>query len=149
MKGRNMKTLLTVTIGILVMLSSVLKADEQEYPLTVRVVQVFGSSGPFTCCETVSIRIGTQDFTLVNGLAPHHLEHHGFMDHGGKCLTHVKMGDILHVQGPNAEGKGGRSGPVNADGRYMYFNVLNSEGKSCKAAVLGIAESSSPQNHEQ
>jgi hypothetical protein len=143
-----MKTLLLI-VGMLVVLGSVFNAEEQAYPLTVRVVQVFGSSGPFTCCETVAIRIGAQDFTLVNGLAPHHLEHHGFMDHGGKCLTHVKMGDILHVQGPNAEGKGGKSGPVTADGRYMYFRVLNSEGKTCKAAVVGLAESGALQNHEQ
>ena len=144
-----MKTFLTVIGGILVLLGCTLQAKEQDYPLTVRVVQVFGSYGPFTCCETVTIRIGTQDFTLENGFAPHHLESHGGFHRSGACLTNIKLGDSLHVQGPIAEGKGGKSGPVTADGRYMYFRVLNSEGKTCKAAVLGVGESSSLQNHEQ
>ena len=84
-----------------------------------------------------------QDFVLVNGYAPHHLESHHSFHRSGACLTHVKVGDYLHIQGPIAEGKGGKSGPTSADGRYMYFGVLNSQGKTCKAAVLGVGESSS------
>jgi PDZ domain len=138
-----MKTILAVIGGSVVMMGCILQAEEKDYPLTVRVVEVFGSYGPFTCCETVTIRIGMQDFVLVNGYAPHHLESHHSFHRSGACLTHVKVGDDLHVQGPIAEGKGGKSGPTSADGRYMYFGVLNSQGKTCKAAVLGVGESSS------
>lgn len=139
-----MKTLLVVIV--VVMVGCILQAENKEYPLTVRVVEVFGSYGPFTCCETVTIRIGTQDFILLNGYAPHHLEsHHGF-HRSGACLTHIQLGDYLHVQGPIAEDKDGKSGPITADGRYMYFRVLNSQGKTCKAAVMGVGESGSRQS---
>jgi hypothetical protein len=125
------------------------QAEEKDYPLTVRVVEVFGSYGPFTCCETVTIMVGTQDFILLNGYAPHHLDYHGGIHRSGACLTNIQLGDYLRVHGPIAENKGGKSGPITADGRYMYFRVLNSQGKTCDAAVMGVGESSSTPNHEQ
>src|SRR5580692_208142 len=109
-----MKTSLAAIGVMVIMMWCILQAKEQEYPLAVRVVQVFGSYGSFTCCETVTIRIGAQDFILMNGYAPQHLErHHGFQ-RSGACLTNIRLGDGLHVQGPIPEGKNGKSGPVTA-----------------------------------
>ncbi len=143
-----MKWFYTLLLCIIAMLSlaltgSVFAKQAEEQVLTVRVVEVVGSYGPFTCCETVTIRVGTQDFILLNGYAPHHLEHHHGFQRSGACLTNIQLGDNLNVQGPIAEGKEGKSGPITADGRYMYFKVLNSQGKTCKAAVMGVGENSS------
>src|SRR5208282_1610618 len=119
-------------VFVMLFVGCILQAQE-----IARVVGVFGSSGPFSC-ENVTIRIGAQDFVLVvKCYVPHHFVTHGFTRISGKCLTHVKLGDELRVQGPIAEGKNGKTGPVSADDRYMYFKVTNPQGKICDAAVLG------------
>jgi len=110
---------------------------------------VFASYGPLTCCETVTIKIGTQEYILLNGYAPHHLDYHGGIHRSGKCLTSVRLGDDIYAIGPFSENKKGKNGPISDEGNYLYFKIMNLHGQKCDAAVLGVGESSLRQSIPQ